>query len=659
VERILWAAQGPELPEQLDLLSGEPSVAAGDFTTTRRPRPPLRHPSGLAVDEDDRLHVAETDARRVLVLDLWSRRLLRTIRFRGAPVDLACRGRSVWALLAGPTGVARFEARSGPHRIDVLVPPPHVPRDVVPLRIAVSPDRGEPLVLLRSGDDGWIVPLDRPELAFEVAHAGDLEFAGDGSLVVGRGPRDDLLRFRLEREGVFEDTPLHARGYDGRGLVRDPNGDVGFWTSRGYRPGVPARVEYAPRGRVYTYRLDSGEFQTEWGRVFVDACIPAGADLRLHCATADEPGDEETILRAGPVNATNAHVARPDLSPPLVPVSLAPPLGAAGQPLHRRETGRELPWARPERGDPFVTYEAPVIAPPGRYLWLAFDLSGTLHASPRIKSVRAEHPSHDLMRRLPKAFSRDEAAADFLRRYLAIFDGALGELEDKSVERHVLVDPHGAPAELLPWVASFLGLTLDEHWDEPTRRRLIARAAGLFRFRGTVCGVQDFLELVLGTRVLVVEHYRFRGLGGAMLNDAPTGLYAGTIVGSTLRVGGELGAPGSAPLEGTVADSFTAYAHRFTVVVPAELTDVQRRMAEYVLQVHRPAHTLFEICTVGAGMRVGRGLHVGMLSTIGRTGGFSTLQLGASALGRGAIVGRPERGGRLGESQLDETTRVG
>jgi hypothetical protein len=68
-----------------------------------------------------------------------------------------------------------------------------------------------------------------------------------------------------------------------------------------------------------------------------------------------------------------------------------------------------------------------------------------------------------------------------------------------------------------------------------------------------------------------------------------------------------------------------------------------------LLDVHRPAHTLFELCTVGSGMRVGYGLHVGLLSIIGRTGGWGQLRLGGR-LGRDAILGRPEAGMRVGDA---------
>jgi hypothetical protein len=58
-------------------------------------------------------------------------------------------------------------------------------------------------------------------------------------------------------------------------------------------------------------------------------------------------------------------------------------------------------------------------------------------------------------------------------------------------------------------------------------------------------------------------------------------------------------------------------------------------------------------------MRVGRGLIAGMTSVIGPTAGFSTIQLGDSILGRGAIVGRPEIGAILGSSLVGTQSMAG
>jgi phage tail-like protein len=666
VERQLWSAHdplGPLVPEAepMNLLEGPP-VPAGDFVPAGPAPPPLRTPRGLAVDCDDRLFVAETDAGRILVYDLWNRRLLNRIGLllpsdpTALPLDLAAREDVVWCVLANGE-LLRLAARSLPVRVE-LRGRPDLPADARPSRLAVSPG-GLLVVLCIDGmGRGWLLPQSG-RLAFPpVERATDVEFRTDGSVVVARHPGDDFACFQIDGTAVIGDAPLKARGYDGAGIVRTPDGRIGFWTDNGLREAVVARSRFVNEGRVATYRLDSGEFHTEWGRVFLDACVPAGCDLHVVCTTADDVSAEPTIAHNPPPNV-DAPIPRLDLSPPLVPLSLAPLPNDEGLPLHRRETGRELPWARFEEDDPFETYEAPVYAPPGRYLWLTLLLRGTGRATPRVRCLRAEHPAHDLLRRLPKTYSRDERVAAFLRRYLMLFDGALGDLEGRAEARAILLDPYATPEEALPWLASFLGLTLDERWPAPTRRELIDEIPKLWRQRGTIAGISRFLELYLQRKPVIVEHFRVRGLGGALLGDKTSSPFAGTIVGANLRVGGAVGERGDQPISGNTKTAFDTHAHRFSVLVPATLDADDVEVVRDVLEAHRPAHTIVTVCTASAGMRVGIGLHVELLSVIGRTGGFETLRLGATRVGRTGIVGRPAPGARLGLEALERGLRVG
>jgi phage tail-like protein len=663
VERVLWAAGDPlqpsaPAPAPMDLFEAVPPPVRGDFHPADPPPGAVREPRGLAVDQDDRLYVAETGRGRVLVFDLWTHRLLRQVPLGAGgaagprPVALANRGRTVYVVTAGPAGVLRLEARTGP------VPVPLPATITRPSRLAIAPDGG--LVILEdAGKVGArVVSLDDPSLAVRVDHATDVAFDGAGNLVVARGPGADFLRFRIAAAALDALPPLKARGYDGLGIVRTPDGRIGFWTARGPRNAVAARLRYTAVGRVTTFRLDSGAYQTAWGRLFLDACIPRDTEVHAYCVADDEPPDGPTLPRTPPENTVQATLARPDLSPPMPPRAFVPAAGAAGQALHRRETGREQPWARPGPGEEFATYEAPILAGPGRFLWVTLELRGNTRSSPRVRALRVEYPTHDYLRRLPKTFSRDERSASFLARYLALFEGTLGELGARAEERRALLDPRGAPAEVLPWLAGFLGLVLDERWPARTRRTMIAEAAWLFRFRGTLPGLKRFLEIYTETDVILLEEFRLRGLGGAVLGGAGE-LVSSSVLGAGFRVGGAVGEAAPTVAAGTLDDAFRAHAHRFAVIIPASLDAEGLAVVRHILDLHRPAHTLVEVCTVDAGLRVGVRCLVGITSLVGRGEGFAPVQVGGSVLGRGAIVGRPEVGLRVGGGALGGDSRIG
>jgi phage tail-like protein len=682
VERWLWEAQDPlqlaggqaspvDMP--VDLFGDGPEAPVGDFEIpSEKPAAP-RAPRGLAVDENQRLFIAESGAKRILIYDLWSRRLLRRVQFGSAPVDLATDGRTIYALLASPPGLVKLDARTGPQSLAL-------PGEIAdPSRIAISPE-GELFILESAGSSpSRIVRLGKPGEAIEAQFATDIEFqTGDARLaracegagavlVVARRPGEDFLRFCVGDNQPAALPPLKARGYDGLGISLTPDGRIVFWTSAGPRHAVAARLRYLPQGRVITYRLDSGEFHTVWGRIFLDACIPRGTAVTVRCITADEPPEDPEIPRRRPAN-TQADPPYPELSPPMPPQSLADQMKAlSAQPLHRRETGRELSWARQAEDDRFETYEAPALCPPGRYLWVCLELSGNTRSTPRIRALRVEYPSHDYLRRIPQTFSRDEQVASFMRRYLAIFEGAMGELEAEADARRALLDPRSAPDEILPWLAGFLGLTFDERMSyaprpggstEDVRRKLIAEATWLFRFRGTPAGLQRFLEIYLGSAPILIEKFRVRGLGGATLGEGG-GLSSNSVLGAGFRIGGAIGQTEAQTLASNVEDAFETHAHRFAVIIQTSLTSEQSEVVARILDLHRPAHTIVEVCALEAGMRVGRGLHVALTSIIGRSGGFDQWQLGYSPLGRGAILGVRAPGTTIGGTRLGQDSRVG
>ncbi|MEU7106358.1 phage tail protein [Streptomyces sp. NPDC046215] len=589
----------------------------------------------MAVDPDGRLIVLDGTDGSVSVLDPAARRLVRRVAsgVPGTPVDLAghsggpliaCREPDAALWQAGPVGPPRpFPAPAGPRAA--------LPPGTVPARVAVGP--GDEVWLLRRGPagEGWAVPVADPRTRHPLGPfpgATDLELDGAAAVVVAGPAGADLRRFTFGDGGSAEERPLRAPRYDGRGLARTPDGRIGYWGGTGPRTAFGAPVRYRTAGRVDTFALDSGVYRQRWGRLFVDACLPPGTSLSVGFLTSDDlPADVggEPLPHTLPANVDPDSVALPP-GPPLAPADEAERLygrdtatGAGG--LYRRGAP-EVPWARRAAGDPFVTYESPVHAPPGRYLWLRLHLTGTSKTAPRIRALRVEGTGHRLLERLPGVYSAEPRAAAFLDRFLALATGVLTDLDARAAGRELVLDPAAAPPEFLPWLASLVGLTLDERWPEPARRTLLAEAVELFRSRGTPAGLSRMLAIYLGAEPVLVERFRFRGLGDAR--------------------GPQFVAPGGA---------FADYAHRFSVVVPGTLSDEQRACVRHILDLHRPAHTLAEVCTADGGARLGVGCHLELTSVIGSSSGFRRLAVGG-VLGGHAVLGEPAGGLTVGGSRV-------
>ncbi|HEX9992361.1 MAG TPA: phage tail protein [Acidimicrobiales bacterium] len=709
VERYRWRPDDPRgrVPAGTGspLLGPAAAPVVGDFGAdpTGSEAPPAS-PGPLAVDDLGRLHVADAATGTVTAYDLVDGRVVARVALAPhAVVDLVADGPDVLVLAvpapgaagpdpspfvpaggavpavaggppAGPGGAVLLRLAPGAQPVPVPLPAAAaaVPGDATPVAVARTAARETAVLFAAAAPgpaSGWLavdgtaspLPVDGGLLAAPADAVGDR----DGGLVVGGAPGEPLLRW-ARRDGRWLADPgwLEGTGADGSRLVATPSGRVGYWTAAGLRLAFPARSRHRRDGRVVTYRLDGGAPRTAWGRVFLDACVPSGTSIGLLAATTDDPGSPDVPEPAVPwVPPAGADVTGidPAAAPPMLPLALVRPAAEAARP-YRRDTGPELAWVRRPAGDPFRTYEAPVMAPPGRFLWLTLVLRGSGRATPKVRAARIERPGHDLLRRLPAAWSEDEAAADFLRRFLGPVDGELQGLLARSAARHLLVDPRTTPSEALEWLAGFVGLVLDRRVPIDRRRRMVAEVATLFRSRGTVAGVARFVELTAGVPVTVIERWRLRGLGGAVLDETSADAASWPVLGAGFRVGGAVAGPGAAaPGEGPAPapDAFATSAHRFSVLVPAALSPDGLGAVRHVLEVHRPAHTVVDVCTVDGGMQVGVGLHVGLSSAIGPTSGFGRLVLGDAVLGRDALLGAARTGVRPGSARTGSSTRVG
>ncbi|GAB2708151.1 phage tail protein [Aliiglaciecola aliphaticivorans] len=642
----------------------------------------LTAPMGLVVDNKGRLFIADSGNQRIVIFDLIDNQLVRCVYLDGTPSILSCDGHQVYALVSTPQHLTsttspsnillKFTATLSPVEVNLQLPE-FIQNDLLS-SVTIAAD-GRFFALAGGGTESAVIwAIDGENELIEVPFACDILATPDDIIVVAGAPNADFQRFRVTPNSISRMPHLQASYYDGRGIALDPFGKVVYWSVKGLMYATVAKIHYANQGRLVCFRLDNNEMQRHWGRVFIDACLPVGTSVKLGFIVSDEQLKGPQIAASAPQNIGEYELNRPDLTPPL-PSLIAVDQVSVNQKLHRRSQNRELPWSFTD--EPWRTYEAPVSAPAGRYLWLVIDLYGKSHASPKLKNIRVEYPAKDLLRRLPRVFAEQGSASDFLDRYLSLLNSNFDELEQRSDERHRLLDPLSTPFTVLPWLSALLGLELDNRWPEIAQRQLIKEAMWLFKFRGTVAGLKRFIEIYLQRNITIIEHYQVRGLGGAFVGEDDA-FGANSILGAGFRIGGKIGATEDAQVaisdnnlageEQNVTDTQTAisyldaitlHAHKFSVIVPLVLDEEKRAVIEHILEIHRPAHTVFDLCSVDSGMRIGTGLYLGMSSVVGQSSGFGQLQIGKSVLATSDVLGQAKSGTIVGNSQVGRDSRVG
>lgn len=384
---------------------------------------------------------------------------------------------------------------------------------------------------------------------------------------------------------------------------------------------------YHQQGTYLSGPLDSSLYRCQWHRIVVQGSVPEGTQLIVSTFTAETEQPLNHIL------------------------GLPPDAWETNQTIHHLNQGE---------------WDCLVRSGGGRYLWLRLTLRSNGKDTPAIEYVRVEFPRISLRRYLPAVFGEDPISADFTDRFLSLFDSTLRSVERVIDNEARFFDPLSTPAvpdpetgvDFLSWLASWIGLTLDRHWPETKRRRLVKQAGKLYNIRGTSEGIHRQLMLFLGIDPdrwccpddqsrqrcrpdiencvpreqpqcqwrpprLILEHYQLRRwlfLGEGRLGDQAA-LWGNRIANrSQLDQGARIGGTQIITTQDPYLDPFHVYAHKFSVFVPACYGHSQRlrKGLENLLEAGKPAHTTYQLEYVEPRFRIGVQSMLGFDAVIGR-----------------------------------------
>ncbi|MEW5868200.1 MAG: phage tail protein [Chloroflexota bacterium] len=382
-------------------------------------------------------------------------------------------------------------------------------------------------------------------------------------------------------------------GFEGLGaaLVFDSAGNLllGDSLRQAVAQMAPA-AQYSQEGIYLSAPLDSGLYRCQWHRVTLHADLPAGTRLRVETFTAEATKPVEEVL---------------------------------GLPDSRWATDLEDSLVGEQDWDCLVA------SPPGRYLWLRLRILGDGSGTPSVYSARVEYPRASSSQYLPATYSSSPASAEFLGRFLSIFDYVLEGIGDQVTGMAALFDPMATPAgsqagekDFLSWLGGWLGMTIERHWPEQKRRLLLKNAYRLYALRGTPEGLRLHIHLYTGVEPGVLEHYKLRRW--FYVNEARLGESSevwGNAIQARLKLD-EYSQVGEFQLMDSgdpLHDPFYHEAHRFTVFVPLpdNQDQAQRQTLKRIVEMASPAHTQGDLNLVTPRFRVGMQSLVGLDTVIG------------------------------------------
>lgn len=366
--------------------------------------------------------------------------------------------------------------------------------------------------------------------------------------------------------------------------------------------------------------FDSNIPNCTWHRLLLDAHIPVGTFVRIRARAADD----YSLLEQTP------WISQPQ---PYARVMAADLPYYDPQVNHRRHietqlqanqelcvTEEQVDNAQPES---IKLWEILFQGVQGRYLQLEITLEGTSRSTPTLFAMRVWYPRFSYSEQyLPAIYREDPAAAHFIERWLANFEGFYTTIEDMIEQVYFLFDPQTAHPDALDWLASWMGLVLDPLWSEKRRRFFISHLYRLYQMRGTPAGLEAAIRMYTDhesdlspelfdfknrerSRVRVIEHFLTRNVD------------ADETLSETQRI--------------------AVAAHRFTVLLPHDLSDEEVLMAERIIDIEKPAHTDYALKRYWDVFRVGEA-RLGLDTELGDSRHFVPYQLGNTYIPDGYLA---------------------
>lgn len=393
----------------------------------------------------------------------------------------------------------------------------------------------------------------------------------------------------------------------------------------------------AASGSVIIGPLDSEIYRCQWHRVLLEGRIAPGTCVDVETFASDAPRQAEQI---------------------------------ASLPDERWATRQR--WARPGDGP----WDCLIASPPGRYLWLRLSFHGDQKQTPALRTIHVDYPRTTSLQHLPSVYRQDPVSADFLDRFLAIADAVFGTVADAADRMAWYFDPEWTPAErtkagetdFLSWLASWLGLALEQEWPEAVRRRLVEQAHRLYALRGTPAGLRRHVALVTGVEPQILEHHRLRRwlfLNQARLGDAAVLWGANIVDRLQLDVHAEIGDFQLLDAGDPLRDPFHTYAHTFTIFVPlGHNGEREQQMVESIVEMAKPAHTAGTVTAVMPRMCIGSQSVVGVNTVIAAYPAGVSLEGGpgdgaGSRLGDGTLLSPSEDEAEPPRMRIGKQTRIG
>jgi phage tail-like protein len=455
--------------------------------------------------------------------------------------------------------------------------------------------------------------------------------ADDQALYAGDNNLRRVLSFNRSARFPFSGQ---AAGFDGPvgAIAIGPSGALVVCPGGNLRPlNISATGAYLAFGVLWSEAISSGKFPAVWNRLRAHIQNAAGAHIEFCYSISNSP-TPPPVEPSGPDPFTDAR------------------------------------WIKlPNDVEDFL-----LTGDKAHFLFVGAIFRSDQSATPRLMQMRADFDEPGYLPYLPVIYRQPIADADFVRRFLLLFQGIFDDIECEVDSLPRYFDPYSAPVEALPWLAGWLAVDLDHAEPLARIRAAIAGAFRRYEWRGTAEGLKLALLEDAGVHANIVQpivnasFWAFPGdTSCSGVPSTPTGVQLGatTNLPSMQPGGAVLGSTAELDHSYLITDAafgeplFDGSAYQFIVEVYRSEIDSRTRLelVREVVEREKPAHTMWRLSIIEPAMRIGFQARTGIDSIVAGTPRPSSLGVEDGSGGL-RLSGSPAP--RVGASRLGQDLKL-
>ncbi len=331
----------------------------------------------------------------------------------------------------------------------------------------------------------------------------------------------------------------------------------------------PPSESMAFKGVYVAYGLDSGEKETQWGRLKIAGALEGDGAVVVSYFASD----------TGEISLGETRVS--------VDAFLQSTVWTVDEKIAAMDglwVSQRLPLCR----------DMLLLEAKGRYLFLKIEVDVFDGSRPLIQQVQVEFSGEHLINQLPEFYRLKQNNPELMQRFLSIFQSVTDDLQESIEAISVHFNPNGVEKAHLHWLSRFMAVDNPHMWEEPQLRALIGRMYRLYLQKGTLAGIAEVVAFYTGAMPMLME--------AAEILD----FYQGS------------------PYEEDFMQLFGTDVYAFFIFIHDRHIEGNKAIAEIgnLVEAFKPAHTFGHLVVLKPYMVLGDHTYLGVNSVVGGSAKF-------------------------------------